>query len=118
MQQPGNKEKPLFSEVESSESVNYMLRTVQQNYVQLTLLAEHKANIIVGSTFIVLALLISNVSSGQLPIGLTTLSLFLLIASVFAIFALLPSVDGPHACKEGMPECNPLFFPFFANMRP
>ncbi|MGD2020323.1 MAG: DUF5706 domain-containing protein [Thiohalocapsa sp.] len=105
----------LFDNVGSRESVNFMLRTVQQNYVQLTLLAEHKANIIVGVTMIVFTLTLGNFSR-DIPFSLLALSIPMFASATFAIFALLPHLHNSHAEHIEDIGANPLFFSFFSRM--
>jgi hypothetical protein len=104
----------MFSDVRSRDTLNYMLRTVQQNYAQLTLLAEHKANIIVGACLVVTALITTNLSSETMFVGLVILCIFLLLSAAFAILALLPRLEGSEGGR--ITASNPLFFPFFSRM--
>ena len=51
-----------------SEAI-YMVRTMQQHHVQLSIMADQKANMLIGATFVVLTLAIgqSQSSSFSLP---------------------------------------------------
>lgn len=93
----------------------HLVRTNQQLTMQLSQMADHKASILMGATFVVFTLAIGQArsSSGLLSMPLAVLATFSFLSALLAISAVLPRigtgpVDGPSA--------NILFFGQFAHM--
>ena len=98
----------------------YVLRTTQQNQVQLNLMSDQKANIIIG-----VSLIFGTIAQRQIIVGkedsLTTLApLAILGITMLASFALAVLVVAPRLRKnsESNPAnlSNPLFFGFFPSV--
>ncbi len=89
----------------------HMLRTIQQHHVQLSLMADQKANLLIGATFVVFTLAIgqSGGSSFSLPLGILALSA--LMSAGLAAIAVMPSTV-PKTHSGG----NWLFFGTFAQV--
>jgi hypothetical protein len=58
-----------FAGVQARTSVDHALRAVQQNFTQLSTAADHKASIVIGSTLVVLSVLVGTVHSGEAPVA-------------------------------------------------
>ena len=88
-----------------------LLRTTQQHHVQLSLMADHKANMLIGATFVVFTLAIgqSHVSSFSLPLLILAISAF--SAAGLAAIAVMPAT-------KIRADANPniLFFGAFSQM--
>jgi disulfide bond formation protein DsbB len=69
----------------------YMVRTMQQHHVQLSIMADQKANMLIGATFVVLTLAIgqSQNSSFSLPLAILAVSAFM--SAGLATMAVMPS---------------------------
>ncbi len=89
----------------------HMLRTAQLNAMTQARMADQKASILLGATFLVFSLAISRALAGEVPVALSVLAVFSLASSLGAVMAVLPSVArprGPRSCE------NLLFFGHFA----
>lgn len=104
-----------FAQVEARSSIDYMLRTVQQNFVQLTQLADQKANILIGIGIIIVTLTLNVGMSGAPHPALLVLLGFITGSIVFALLALIPRLCSKQL--RDYPESgNPLYFGAFASM--
>lgn len=92
----------------SAHSVN-MLRTVQNNTLMLSQMADQKASILMGATFLVFSIAVSRSLAGDLPVSLVILALFAFLSSLLAVIAVIPSVRKPPARKDQ----NIMFFGHF-----
>lgn len=85
-----------------------MLRTVQGNTMALSQMADQKASILMGATFVVFSLSVSRALTGELPWSLSVLALFSFCSSLCAVIAILPSISKPKNSASLPP--NRLFF--------
>jgi len=93
----------------------HLLRTVQQHHVQLSTLADQKANTLIGTCFVVLALVIGQLKTGGFSLPLLILALTTLSCASLAALAVLPrGTRGP--VDTGAASFNPLFFGHFARL--
>jgi len=91
-------------------SVDNLLRTVQQHHVQLSVMADMKASILITVSSIVATISLSRADIPRLRPALLTLAVACLIALVLAMVAVLPT----FAKRKG--TRNLLFFGHFADM--
>lgn len=105
----GEAEKPL----PANYSVNaiHLLRTAQINTLTLSQMADQKASILMGATFLVFSLTVSRALVGGLSWSLIILAATAFLSSLCAVMAVLPSVSKP---KHGHGPPNKLFFGHFA----
>lgn len=103
-----------------SENAIHMIRTAQLNTLTLSQMADQKASILMGATFLVFSLSISRSLAGEMPISLVLLAVFSFLSSVCAVIAVVPSVGKPQS-SDIRPEKvdhgfkpNRLFFGHFA----
>lgn len=110
---PGREDEPVSETGERSFSLNaiHMMRTAQLNGLTHARMADQKASILLGATFIVFSLSISRALTGQLPVALTVLAAFSFASSLGAVMAVLPTVSRPKG-KDS--NSNLLFFGHFA----
>jgi len=100
--------------------VVYALRTAQQHQSQLSLVADQKANIVIGFSLIVLSVIQSQMFSEGFDekfyfIPMIAMSLLIFVAFFMAILVVLPRTRTVEFRRpEEMP--NPLFFGFFASL--
>jgi len=90
-----------------------MLRTVQNNTLALSQMADQKASILMGATFLVFSITVSQAFSGRLPWSLGLLALFAFLSSLCAVLAVLPRLSGtlPPGVRR-----NKLFFGHFHDL--
>jgi len=86
----------------------HLLRTAQVNGLTHARMADQKASILLGATFLVFSLSITRALTGEVPIALSVLACFAFASSLGAVMAVLPSITPPKA--------NLLFFGHFAWM--
>lgn len=91
----------------------HLVRTAQQINLALSQMADQKASILMGATFLVFTIAVGQARGGTLPVSLAVLALF---AFISAMCAVLPSVSSPASAKlnDGVP--NKLFFGYFTHM--
>lgn len=90
----------------------HLLRTVQQHHVQLSTLADQKANTLIGTCFVVLAIVVGQIKASGFSLPLLILAATTLSCASLAVLAVLPR--GLHAPAGS--DFNPLFFGHFARM--
>jgi hypothetical protein len=101
-----------FEGVKARSSVDNLLRTVQQHHVQLSLMADMKANILITISSILLTIALSRMNDVVLRPALLTLAVACLISLILAIIAILPT----FARRKTHISKNLLFFGHFASM--
>lgn len=90
----------------------HLVRTVEQINVQLSQMADQKASILMGATFVVFTISIGQArTEGGLAVPLMVLALFSFLSAMLAVFAVLPKLDTRH-----MADPNILFFGTFTRM--
>ena len=109
---------PGLSGIPERNTADVILRTAQQHHVQLSAMADVKANIIITVSSIVLTLTLSRVNDPSFRLSAITLTVFTLLALLVAILAVLPKYR-PLKLKDGEPlppNFNLLFFGHFAEL--
>ncbi len=105
--------------VPERSSTDHMLRMLQAHHVQLSTMADTKANIIITVSSIVLTLVLGRVGDPTLRAGVVVLSAFTLIALLLAILAVLPKFRGVRRLQGELPAgFNMLFFGHFTGLDP
>lgn len=98
----------------------HLVRTNQQLTMQLSQMADQKASILMGATFVVFTLAVgqARVGAGALAIPLSILATFSFLSALLAVSAVLPRVGKapPVAFRDGKDHSNILFFGRFAQM--
>ncbi len=100
-----------MSSTEDNGAIDYMLRTTQQHHVQLSLMADQKANIMIASTSILLTFSFANFKQQNLFWGFLALFMFAFASLILAVLAVMPRL---HHHQSG--SMNPLFFGDFSAM--
>ncbi len=90
----------------------HMVRTVQQLTMQMSQMADQKASILMGATFVVFTVAIGQAARTQMPLALGVLALFAFVSAVLAVTAVLPRAT-PHSVPA---DTNILFFGNFSRM--
>lgn len=98
----------------------HLVRTNQQLTMQLSQMADQKASILMGATFVVFTLAVgqARVGAGTLAVPLTILATFSFLSALLAVSAVLPRVGKapPVAHGDGKDRSNILFFGRFSQM--
>ncbi len=83
----------------------HLVRTLQQINVSLSQMADQKASILMGATFVVFTISVGQAGKQGVTHAILVLALFSFISAMLAVFAILPSVSPK-------PSANPnlLFF--------
>jgi hypothetical protein len=89
------------------------LRTVQQLTLTLSQMADQKASILMGATFVVFSISISRALDGKLPWSLAILAVFAFLSALLAVLAVMPSVS---RAAHPPAQSNLFFFGHFALM--
>lgn len=93
----------------------YMLRTTQQHHVELSAMADTKANVLITATSILLSVTIAFSGGATTPrASVGVLAGFTALALVFAIFAVLPKYRREAPTERS--AFNVLFFGHFSSM--
>jgi hypothetical protein len=96
----------------SAQSI-HLLRTAQINTLTLSQMADQKASILIGATFVVFSLSITRLVGTDPSWSTICLAATAFLSSLFAVAAVLPSIGKPP--KNGA-AINPLFFGHFSVM--
>ncbi|WP_260580721.1 Pycsar system effector family protein [Sphingopyxis sp. PET50] len=117
VQETKGEEKPATS---FPVNAAHLVRTTQQLTMQLSQMADQKASILMGATFVVFTLAVGQARSGggALAMPLTILATFSFLSALLAVSAVLPRVGkGPPVdYRDGKDHSNILFFGRFAQM--
>ena len=92
----------------------HLVRTTQQINVQMSQMADQKASILMGATFVVFTISVGQASRGDFPYALMVLAISAFLSALCAIAAVLPSIRPPRAVSSD--RDNVLFFGVFANL--
>jgi hypothetical protein len=107
-------EKVEFGEgYEFPKEVHNMLVGAQSTHVEFSAMADSKASILMGATFVVFSLSIGQMESHKISLPLLLLGAFSFAATVLSVLAILPEIGGK---SKGGGTPNMLFFGFFHRM--
>ncbi|WP_298289688.1 Pycsar system effector family protein [Novosphingobium sp.] len=93
-----------------------LIRTTQQANLSLSRMADSKASILMGATFVVFTIAVGQSKNGAMPWSLAVLAFFAFISAICAMLTVLPSIGGTRTAKVNQVRPNKLFFGFFAQM--
>ena len=96
-----------------SPNAAHLMRTVQMAQLQLSAMADHKASILMGATFVIFTITIGRVQGSGAPLPLLILGGAAFISAIFTILAVLPSTRR----RKPMKNDNLLFFGVFTQLR-
>jgi len=97
----------MLEKLPAQPATIYMLRTTQQRHIQLSAMADQKANIVIGASLIMVTLIVGKAAQGGLSLPMWVLGAGAATACCFAMLAVLPNTSSP---RRGQPGFNPLFF--------
>ena len=102
-----------MGETKLSPNAVHLVRTATQTQLALSQMADQKASILMGATFVVFTIAIGQASRGQFTLSLLVLAASAFIAALCAVMAILPSIGGP---KPAQTTPNLLFFGVFSQI--
>ncbi|UVO54429.1 Pycsar system effector family protein [Sphingomonas sp. SUN039] len=85
----------------------HLVRTSQQIGLSLSQMADQKASILMGATFVVFTISVNQAARGPVSPALVVLALSAFVSAGLAVFAIMPSIGGG---KGGGGAPNILFF--------
>jgi Family of unknown function (DUF5706) len=91
----------------------HLVRTATQTNLALSQMADQKASILMGATFVVFTIAIGQARGGSVPLALLALAGFSFLSAMCAVAAVLPSISGKGGAG-GRP--NLLFFGTFSHL--
>jgi hypothetical protein len=94
-----------------SPNAIHLVRTVQQGHLQLSAMADQKASILMGATFVIFTITIGQARGGNAPLPLLILGASAFFAAVFAVLAIIPATR-----YRGFGSDNLLFFGGFTQL--
>ena len=95
---------------EGRQSADYVLRTAQQNLLQLSAMADQKASVVLGSAFVMATIVFGDVAGNGLDPVRVAILVTAIGSGLFAAIALAPRMVGAPAHDQ------PLFFGSIATM--
>jgi hypothetical protein len=96
--------------VRSNQAVEF-LRVVQQHHIQLSSMADFKANVLLGASFLIFSTSLKEAHDGHPSLAVILLMATAFIAATLVVLAMLPATSKHHD-----PSPNLLFFGAFAKM--
>lgn len=107
-----------FLGIPERNTADNLLRTCQQHHVQMSALADTKANIIITVSSIVTSLALGRLNDPQLMASAATLLVFTLLALLLAVLAVLPKFRRIQLPDGPLPEqFNLYFFGHFSSLK-
>jgi hypothetical protein len=106
------KEQAEESRVLSPQAI-HLLRTSMLANLTLSQMADQKASLLMGATFVVFTLAVGQASRGYSSLALVLLGTFAFVSSCFAVAAVLPRFGNKPVADN---EPNILFFGVFTHM--
>jgi hypothetical protein len=97
-----------------SPNAAHLVRTALQANLTLSQMADQKASILMGATFVVFTLVVGQAGRGEISHALLVLGASAFVSATFAMLALLPSVRPP--ARTVPEEANILFFGVYADL--
>jgi hypothetical protein len=107
-----NSARPSIEEGFSKNAI-YLARTIQNNTLALSQMADNKASILIGATFVVFSLAVTKLIGSSITWAVLSLAITAFVSSMCAVLALLPSIK-PKPDRAA--DINLLFFANFAEM--
>jgi hypothetical protein len=100
----------LATPVRSNQAVEF-LRVVQQHHIQLSSMADFKANVLLGASFLIFSTSLKEAHGGHPSLAAILLMTTAFIAATLVVLAMLPTTSKAHD-----PWPNLLFFGVFSRM--
>jgi hypothetical protein len=101
-------------EARNHHSAIYLLRTVTQNHIQLTVIADQKANIVIGISLIIFTVLITEAKQSPITPAIAVMTACAAGAAFLSLLALMPDLP---KFKTVQLKPNLLFFSYFSRIQ-
>jgi hypothetical protein len=98
---------------EFPKEVHNMLVAAQASHVQYSAMADSKASILMGASFVVFSLTLGQMQTNEISLPMLVLGSFSFLATVLSVLAVLPEIGG----KSKFAAPNLLFFGVFSRMK-
>ena len=106
-----------FAAIPERNTGDVLMRTMQQHHVQLSVMADTKANILITVSSIILTLVLGKMNDPDLRAAMMTLGGFIFVALLLAVIAVLPKYRPLRVGPGALPETfNLMFFGHFAEL--
>ncbi len=106
-------ESRYFKDVPARNTLDYMLRTAQQAHLQMNMMADQKASILLGAEVVMLTLLLGRLNLEGVGVWPFVLIGFVFLSAIFALMSVMPKYKiDPHSFDKP----NWLFFAFAAQL--
>lgn len=89
----------------------HLIRTAQVNTLALSQMADGKANILIGATFVVFSLVVTRVLGDEIQWSVICLAVTAFASTIFAVLAITPPMRAKVVPAD---QFNPLFFSHFS----
>lgn len=86
---------------------------MQINTLTLSQMADQKASILIGATFVVFSLSVTQLLGAEITYSTMSLAATAFLSSLFAVLAVIPTLGG---LPKDRTQANPLFFGHFTEM--
>ena len=110
--EPREKNPVVYNDYATASAI-HLVRNAQIQGLTLSRMADQKASILMGATFVVFSISVSQATSGNVPWSLTILAAFAFLSSLCAVVAVLPSTKKVDSSKI---TPNLLFFGHYTGM--
>ena len=94
-----------------SPNAIHMMRTTQLTHFQLSAMADHKASILMGATFVIFTITVGQARGAAAPLPLLILGGAAFLSAVCAVLSVLPAIRRPKGAR-----LNVLFFGSFTQL--
>lgn len=91
----------------------HLVRTLQQMTMQLSQMADRKASMLMGATFLVFTIVVGQARSGPLTLSMMVLALSAFLSALCAVYSVLPSITMKKSRLPPGAKPNKLFFGVF-----
>ncbi len=106
-----------YAAIPERNTGDVLLRTMQQHHVQLSVMADTKANILITVSSIILTMVLAKLNDPDLRPAMMTLAGFIFTALLLAVVAVLPKYRPLRVGAGSLPRgFNLMFFGHFAEL--
>lgn len=107
----------IYAAIPERNTGDVLMRTMQQHHVQLSVMADTKANILITVSSIILTMVLGNLDKPELRMAMLTLAAFTFAALLLAVIAVLPKYRPLRVGPGPLPDAfNLMFFGHFAEL--
>ena len=105
-------DRPEPQEPQYPPNAIHLMRTTQLAHFQLSAMADHKASILMGATFVIFTITVGQSREAPPPLPLLILGGFAFLSAICAVLAVLPAIRRPRGGA-----LNVLFFGSFTQLK-